>query len=186
MWKVRVMDCIGIGLGVCILASWFILDKNWIVGNFIYCFIFVATLKLVKFGSLKMATITFVVTMSIDVFFIGLAWGINKIYYNNAILSIFNNPLFLMVPTISHYPNRKCSWFFLASMLFPGLLQCYFQRFDSNRSSKIYTIIFFNCYVVTMIVWIIINFYADFTFPYDLLVTPATLVIVVLFANRRG
>lgn len=180
------MDCIGVIFGICVIALWFSFGKNWIIGDIIFCFIFVATMKMVKFGSLKIAIITFTITMSIDIFFITLAWGINKIYYNNAILSIFNNPLFLMVPSLSHYPNRKCSWFFLASMLFPGLLQCYFQRFDSSRSSKIYTIIFFNCYVVSMILWIIINFYANFTFPYDLLVTPATLIVVVLFANRRG
>lgn len=180
------MDFIGLNLGVCVVIMWFVLSQNWILGDIMYTFIFIATIKLVKFGSLKIAIITFAITMTVDIFFIVMAWAINKVYYNNAILSIFNNPLFLVVPTISHYPNRKCSWFFIASMLFPGMLQCYFQRFDSSRSSKIYTIIFFNCYVITMIIWIIINIYADFTFPYDLLVTPATLITVVLFANRRG
>lgn len=180
------MDFVGLSLGICVVIMWFVLGQNWILGDIMYTFIFVATIKLVKFGSLKIAIITFAITMSVDIFFIVMGWAINKVYYNNAILSIFNNPLFLVVPSISHYPNKKCSWFFIASMLFPGMLQCYFQRYDSSRSSKIYSIIFFNCYVITMIIWIIINIYTNFTFPYDLLVTPTTLITVVLFAYRRG
>jgi hypothetical protein len=180
------MDLIGYVIAITVVVSWLLNGFNWIIGDLIYIFVFIATIKLIKFGSLKIAVIAFSSAMTIDILFIILSWFTNGIYYNNAMLSIFNNSLFLVCPTISHYPNRRCSWYFLFSMAYPGILQCYFYRYDSSRSSKVYSYIFLVCYIVTLGGWIFVNIQTAFTLPYDLIVIPLTIIVVVLYANRRG
>lgn len=91
----RVMDMLGLAVGIGFICAWYYTGTNWIIGDFIYMCIFLATIKLIKFGSLKMTVIAFIISMVLDISFIMLAEFVNGIYFNNAMLSLFNNPLFL-------------------------------------------------------------------------------------------
>ena len=45
---------------------------------------------------------------------------------------------------------------------------------------------FLTCYVVMSIVWTLLNVAVTFSIPYDLVTSPATILMVSLFANRRN
>jgi hypothetical protein len=67
--KLRIMDFIGFGLGIGLLLSWYFTNKNWIISDIIFMFIFLAMIKIIKFGSLKLSLIFFVCTLVIDLGF---------------------------------------------------------------------------------------------------------------------
>jgi len=99
------MDGIGVCMGVGVVAAWYFTNKNWISSNVIYSMIFLAIIKLVKLGLLKMATITFIFTAVCNILFIILTQTVRKVYFNDIILYIFNNPFFIMCPCINFTPN---------------------------------------------------------------------------------
>lgn len=71
--KIRVMDVIGIIVGIGFMCAWYFTGTNWIIGDFICLCILLTTIKIIKFGSLRIAIITFAVTSILDVVFIILA-----------------------------------------------------------------------------------------------------------------
>jgi hypothetical protein len=42
------------------------------------------------------------------------------------------------------------------------------------------------CYVLCSILWFIVNYFVPIALPYDLFTVPIAMVLLVLFANRRG
>ena len=123
--QIRYMDILGFLLGLGLLLCWFLLNKNWIVSDIIYCMMFLAIVKCIKFGSLKIATITLLSTAGLNLLFIILTQTIKHAYFNNIILYIFNNPFFIFCPCINYTPNQSCSWLFITCIAFPGLLLSY-------------------------------------------------------------
>lgn len=180
------MDVVGFAIGVGVLCGWFFSGYNWIISNFIYICIYVAAIKLVKFGSLRIAALTFFSTASLNVIFIVLTQVFRHVYFNGLILYIFNNPFFIFCPCINFTPNENCSWLFITCIVFPGILLSYLDRFDESRSSKIYSIVFVVCFVVSSTVWIVISRFVPFTIPFDLINSPVCFVLLCVFANRRG
>ncbi len=94
-FALRAMDVIGIGVGIGVVCAWYYTGTNWIIGDLIYMCIFLAVIKLIKFGSLRMTVFAFIASMLLDISFIMLTEFVNGIYFNNAMLTLFNNPLFL-------------------------------------------------------------------------------------------
>jgi hypothetical protein len=99
------MDIIGFLFGSGMLILWYFSNKNWIISDIVYTMILLAIVKFLKFGSLKMAFITFWLTALLNIVFILITQFYLKMYYNNLILYIFNDPLFILTPCISFTPN---------------------------------------------------------------------------------
>lgn len=59
------MDIIGLALGVGICYGWYFSNNNWILSDFITIFMWIGTIKLFKFTSLKMAVFSFFFTIII-------------------------------------------------------------------------------------------------------------------------
>lgn len=180
------MDVIGIIVGIGFMCAWYFTGTNWIIGDFICLCILLTTIKIIKFGSLRIAIIAFAVTSILDVVFIILAQIMNGVYFNNAMLTVFNNPLFLVMPALVHYPNRCCSWFFLFSIAYPGIVLSYLYRYDCSRSSKVYSVLFFIFYTLCLVAWVILDLHAAFTLPFNILTVPFSLLAILLYSNRRG
>ena len=183
--KIRLMDVIGFIIGVGIVCAWYFSNKNWIISNIIYLMIFLSIIKFIKLDSLKMATLTFVCVAICNILFILLTQLVLHVYFNDIILYIFNNPLFIFCPCINFIPNQHCSWFFITSLTYPGILLSYLDRFDYSRSSKIYSIVFVVCFIVCSIIWIIVSGFVPFTLPFDLINSPICIILLCIFANRR-
>ena len=105
MLQMRVMDIIGLGLGLGLVLGWYFSGKNWIISNIIYIMIFLALVKIIKFGSLRMAALAYFCVAICNIVFIVLIQKLRQVYFNNIILFLFNNPFFIFCPCINFTPN---------------------------------------------------------------------------------
>ena len=180
--RVRVMDLMGFVLGVGAFCGWLFTGGNWIISDIIFIVIYVALIKVVKFGSLKIALASFACSLVLSIVFIALATKTSV----NFQIDYVDNPLFLAAPLLAHIPNQRCVWYFLISMGYPGMFLAYLERFDKNRSSLIYSPTFLICYGVFSILWFVVGNFIKVPLPYDLFTVPISMVLLLLFANRRG
>lgn len=179
------MDAIGVVFGIGMLCLWYFLYTNWITSDIIFVMIYLSMIKVLKFGSLKIAILTIVLNFIIDCIFYQTIGSLDNTY-QNAIYNFYNNPLFLITPNLTHIPNRKCTWYFVISMSFAGLLCAYLQRFDKNKSSIIYSTTFVVAYSIGAILWLVISIFVPISLPYDLFTVPGAIILLIIFANRRG
>lgn len=71
-------------------------------------------------------------------------------------------------------------------MAYPGMFLAYLERFDKNRSSTLYAPLFLICYALCSIAWFVVSCLVPFGLPYDLFTVPISMILLFLFANRRG
>lgn len=127
--RIRIMDVLGIIFGFGIASLWILTGKNWIISDVIYFFMYTTIIKTIKYGSLKIALAAYIIIGIADFVFIIITYMENY-YFNNIILTIFNNPFFIMCPTINFVPDQQCSWFFISCISAPGIILAYLRRFD--------------------------------------------------------
>lgn len=180
------MDTIGLIIGLILVLAWYLDNKNWVLSDILYTIIFLTIIKLIKFGSLKMAFIAYLFAAILNVIFIFVSQYAFNYYFNNVILTIFNNPLFMLCPCINFIPNEKCSWFFIISMVYPGILLCYLKRFDYNNSTKLYSVVFIIVFIIFSALWLVISKFTPVIIPFDLINIPVCIFALCMFANRRG
>lgn len=99
------MDLMGLIIGLVLVLAWYLDNKNWILSDILYVIIFLTIIKLIKFDSLKMAFISYVCAATLNVIFICVSQYALQYYFNNVILTIFNNPFFILCPCINFIPN---------------------------------------------------------------------------------
>lgn len=99
------MDVLGLVVGMGILCGWYMSVRNWIISDMIYTCMFICIIKLVKVGSLKIGVLAYIIIGISNIIFILITYYKN-IYFNNIILTIFNNPFFIMCPIINFVPNQ--------------------------------------------------------------------------------
>ena len=95
------MDLFGFLLGAGALVGWYFSNGNTVISNIIFIFIYVAIIKVVKFGSLRLALVTFICSLILSIVFTILIAESNT--YMTMVYS--NNPLFLAAPTFARIPN---------------------------------------------------------------------------------
>lgn len=54
------MDIIGLIFAAGMVLAWYFSSRNWIISDIIYVMIFLAIVKFIKFGSLKIAIVSFI------------------------------------------------------------------------------------------------------------------------------
>ena len=64
-YGIRVMDVISFFVGVALLLSWILSDKNWILNDIISVSVIVATIKIFKVTSLKKALVLYLASITI-------------------------------------------------------------------------------------------------------------------------
>ena len=128
--KVRVMDVIGLLAGGAVVGGWWFSGGNWILTDVIFTCMLVTTIKVFKFKSLKICVFSFVFLTSLIIVFIAVTYSFTHSTLSSLVLSTFNNPFFLVCPTITPVPNIPCSWVCIVSLGYPGLFLAYLQSFD--------------------------------------------------------
>lgn len=66
------MDIIGLLVGAGALTGWFFYNTNTIVSDIIFVLIYFALIKIIKFGSLKIALITLACSLILSIVFVVL------------------------------------------------------------------------------------------------------------------
>jgi hypothetical protein len=129
----------------------------------------VASIKILKFTSLKIAGLAFLITMTILVILALLIFFTTGNSYNNIILNTYNYPFELQIPTINPVYNQKCSWLPFTSIVEPGVLLSYLRRFDSSRNTTIYLIMATITFFIGGIAWMFISVVSPVSFPFGLI-----------------
>jgi hypothetical protein len=106
-------------LGGGALVGWYFSNSNAIVSDVLFVVIYIALIKVFKFGSLKIGFLTLACSLALSIVFVIL------ISVNYQTMNFFITPLFLTGPILTRIPNYRCSWYFLLSMLYPGMLLAY-------------------------------------------------------------
>lgn len=179
------MDICSIIVGFGFTIAWWFSSKNWIVNDVISVCMIVAFIKILKFTSLQMATICFVIVMAIEMTFVIIIHYTTSTTYNNLFLNEFNYPFELQIPTINAVYNQKCAWLPFTSVIYPGMLLSYLRRFDSSRNTNVYLITSTGLFLAGSIGWMFISIANPFIFPLGLISEPAMIILVALFAYKR-
>jgi hypothetical protein len=109
-----------------------------------------------------------------------------KISYNNYIINLFQNPVMLVMPSITKELYRRCAWLPITAILFPGLVLSYLRRFDKTRGTYLYFIIGLISFYAGSVLWMVIDLETVHSLPFAIISEPITIVIVLIYSTRRN
>ena len=146
----------------------------------------VALMKLMKIKSLSIA-INLLASLLVLEIIVGIfVHYVFKISYNNYIINLFQNPVMLVMPSITKELYRRCAWLPITAVLFPGLVLSYLRRFDKTRGTYLYFIIGLISFYAGSILWMVIDLETVHSLPFAIISEPITIVIVVIYSTRRN
>jgi hypothetical protein len=146
----------------------------------------VALMKLMKIKSLSIA-INLLASLLILEIIVGIfVHYVFKISYNNYIINLFQNPVMLVMPSITKELYRRCAWLPITAILFPGLVLSYLRRFDKSRGTYLYFIIGLISFYAGSVLWMLIDLETVHSLPFAIISEPITIVIVVIYSTRRN
>lgn len=124
----RWIDVISFLFGSLIIALYWIFYQNWIITDIISVCTIVASIKLLKLTSLKMAVIFLGSVLGVELVVSLIIHFQLKVSYNNLIINKYDSPIMVELPSITHELYRKCAWLPATSLILPGLLLSYLRR----------------------------------------------------------
>jgi len=172
---------VGIGLTI----GWYFSGKNMILNDMVCCCMIVGFIKILKFTSLKITGLCFLITMAVEMTFVITIHFLVGSSYNDIFLNDYNFPLELQIPTINPVFNQKCAWLPASAIIYPGMMLSYLRRFDVTRNSNVYLITSTSLFFLGTIAWMFISIFNPFIFPLGLISEPCMFGLVCLFAYRR-
>lgn len=146
----------------------------------------VALMKLMKIKSLSIA-INLLASLLVLEIIVGIfVHYVFKISYNNYIINLFQNPVMLVMPSITKELYRRCAWLPITAILFPGLVLSYLRRFDKTRGTYLYFIIGLISFYAGSVIWMVIDLETVHSLPFAIISEPITIVIVLIYSTRRN
>lgn len=146
----------------------------------------VALMKLMKIKSLSIA-INLLASLLVLEIMVGIfVHYVFKISYNNYIINLFQNPVMLVMPSITKELYRRCAWLPITAILFPGLVLSYLRRFDKTRGTYLYFIIGLISFYAGSVLWMVIDLETVHSLPFAIISEPITIVIVLIYSTRRN
>lgn len=146
----------------------------------------VALMKLMKIKSLSIA-INLLASLLVLEIIVGIfVHYVFKISYNNYIINLFQNPVMLVMPSITKELYRRCAWLPITAILFPGLVLSYLRRFDKTRGTYLYFIIGLISFYAGSVLWMVIDLETVHSLPFAIISEPVTILIVLIYSTRRN
>ena len=105
--------------------------------------------------------------------------------YNDFFGSNVSSPLVLQVSILSYYLYQKCSWLPVTEVILPGITIAYLRRFDYARDSMLYLVFGNMLFVVSTILWILIQSISVHALPFSLITYPFLFIPVFILAYKR-
>lgn len=154
---IRVIDVISFSIGLLFIPLYWLLNGQWIINDIMAVCSTVALMKLLKIKSLSIAVKLLASLLVVEIIVGIFVHYVLKISYNNYIINLFQNPIMLVMPSITSELYRKCAWLPISAALFPGLLLSYLRRFDKSRGTYVYFLIGLGSFYFGSICWMIID-----------------------------
>lgn len=117
----------------------------------------IALMKLLKVKSLSIAVNLLASLLVMEILVGVVVHYVLKISYNNYIINLFQNPVMLVMPSITKEIYRQCAWLPITAALFPGLVLSYLRRFDKSRGTYLYFLIGLGSFYFGSICWMIVD-----------------------------
>lgn len=167
------------------VVGWWVSNKNWILTDLISLSIIVASVKVFKFISLKMALFSFFITICVEVGTLIVIQKTKGTSYDDYLLNSINDPFQLQIPTLVPIIEQKCSWLAVSAIIYPGLLLSYLRRFDQSKNTRIYMITAGSTLFIGSLFWWLLNIFVPFSMPFGIISQPAMIITFCLFAFKR-
>lgn len=146
----------------------------------------VALMKLIKIKSLSIAINLLASLLLLEIVVGIFVHYVFKISYNNYIINLFQNPVMLVMPSITKELYRRCAWLPITAVLFPGLVLSYLRRFDKTRGTYLYFIIGLISFYAGSVLWMVVDLETVHSLPFAIISEPITIIIVVIYSIRRN
>ena len=178
------MELWSIITGVAITVGWWYSGQNMILNDIICICAIISCIKLLKFTSLKLAGLAYLITITLELIVVLSIYFISKQNYNSLFINNFNYPVELQIPTINPVYGQKCAWLPFTSIAFPGMLLAYLRRFDTSRNTYVYIITSSILFFLGAISWYFTTL-GPVALPFGLISWPCMFGLVCVFAYRR-
>ena len=190
VWKsVRICDIISLTISVffvVLVAFAPYISSNYIFSNILSIIILIGAIKLFKFLNLKQAAIccliVFIVENTVAFLF---NYFSSDMSYNDLIGTTFNSPLVMEVTNFTYNLYRKCSWIPISEIILPGITIAFLRRYDYSRDSKLYLVISNCLFIVSVVVWTVIQSVTVFSIPFALITYPFLFIPIFVIAYQR-
>lgn len=172
-------------LGVTVFAF---LSDNWILYNYIGVCICVGSIKIFHFDSLKQSYLAMTIMVAtITIVSVILHYLLPRSYNDYA--GELSSPIFIEVPDLVNNLFKKCSWLPIFDVIIPGVTLSYLRVHDENKSSKyggIYTLSGNITFILSTIIWIGIELFDPYSFPFSLVTCPLLMLVIFVISWRRN
>lgn len=155
--KLRAIDIISSLVGLWFIPLYWLLNGNWVINDIMAVCSVVAIMKLVKVQSLSQSIFLLFSLLALETLVGLFVHYVLKLSYNNYIINLLQNPLMLVMPSITHQLYRNCAWLPISVIVFPGLLLSYLRRFDKSRGTFLYFLIGLIAFYIGSLLWMLID-----------------------------
>ena len=184
--RLRLLDLISISIGLSYMPIYWFSNGHWLINDIMAVSCIVALMKLLKIKSLSLC-VFLLVSLLIQEAIVGVVVHyVLHLSYNNYIINTFQNPIILVIPSITPQLYRSCAWLPITSVLLPGLLLSYLRRFDHSRSTMVYFIIGLVSFYIGSALWMVVDLETVHSLPFAIISEPVTIFIVCLQSYRRN
>lgn len=146
----------------------------------------VALMKILKIRSLGMGVLLLTTLLALEAVLGVIVHYIMHISYNNYIINTFQNPIMLVMPSITPELYRQCAWLPISAVLFPGLLISYLRRFDKSRATHLYFLIGLVSFYTGSVLWMVVDMQTVHALPFAIISEPVMILIVCIQSFRRN
>lgn len=154
---IRLIDLISHSIGFLFIPLYWLSNGQWVINDIMAVCSIVALMKLLKIQSLSLGTFMLLSLLVIEAIVGIFVHYVVKISYNNYVINLFQNPIILVMPSITPELYRQCAWLPISAILFPGLFLSYLRRFDKTRGTFVYFLIGLVSFYVGSVIWMIID-----------------------------
>lgn len=155
--KLRIIDVISHSVGLSFIPLYWLSNGQWVINDIMAICSIIALMKLLKIQSLSVGIFMLLSLLVIEATVGIFVHYVIKISYNNYIINLFQNPIIMVMPTITHELYRRCAWLPISAVLFPGLFLSYLRRFDRTRGTFLYFLIGLVSFYLGSMLWMIID-----------------------------
>ena len=179
------MEMMSLVIGTGTTIAWWYSMANIILNDLLCVCISIACIKILKFTSLKIPLLSFIIITVLEVGFELILYTIEDINYSNLFLNKFNCPFQFQMPSITLVFKQKCSWLPFTVIVFPGMLISYLRRFDSGRGTTLYLITAIATFFIGTLVWTLLTLKSTLVISFGLISGSCMFTLLIVFAHRR-
>ena len=162
----RIIDVVSAIVGIAMVSFYWELNGQWLINDILGVCTIVALMKLVKVTSLLTGVYLVGGILAVEIVVGLFVHYIIGLSYNNYVINLFQNPLMLLLPSITPQLYRRCAWLPITSVLLPGLILSFLRRFDLTRGTHVYLLIGLISFYLGSLAWMVIDVQTIHSLPF--------------------